>query len=180
MANCPATTCSTDSQITCARSSCSACTGHCMKTLKENGLIVVDGWETAYYTNFSGSTGKGPQPMVVSYASSPAAEATSAGDSPIASILGPDTCFRQIEFVGILKGTLHRALAEKFVDFMLGEQFQKDMPLQMFVYPVNQKATLPEAFTKYAQAPEQPAMVSPQEIAANREAWIEAWTEAMK
>ena len=63
---------------------------------------------------------------------------------------------------------------------MLSTQFQEDMPLQMFVYPVNQKAALPEAFTKYAQAPEQPAMVSPQEIAANREAWIEAWTEAMK
>ena len=44
------------------------------QALKDNGVVVVDGWETAYYTNFSGSSGKGPQPMVVSYASSPAAE----------------------------------------------------------------------------------------------------------
>ena len=44
------------------------------QSLKENGVVVVDGWETAYYTNFSASSGKGPQPMVVSYASSPAAE----------------------------------------------------------------------------------------------------------
>jgi thiamine transport system substrate-binding protein len=146
------------------------------RALKDNSLIVVDGWETAYYTNFSASSGRGPQPMVVSYASSPAAEVTPSGDSPTASILGPDTCFRQIEFVGILKGTQHRALAEKFVDFMLSKQFQEDMPLQMFVYPVIPNATLPDAFVKFAQAPAQPATLAPDVIAANRDQWIQAWT----
>jgi len=153
------------------------------RALKENGLVVVDGWETAYYTNFSGSSGHGPQPMVVSYGTSPAAEVvfaeTPPDDAPTASIIGPDTCFRQIEFVGILKGTEHRALAEKFVDFILGEQFQEDMPLQMFVYPVNQSAALPEQFVKYAQVPEQPASLSPDEIAANRDQWIQEWTDVV-
>ena len=127
------------------------------KALKDNGVVVVDGWETAYYTNFSGSSGHGPQPMVVSYGTSPAAEVIFSekplDDAPTASILGPDTCFRQIEFVGILKGTQHRALAEKFVDFMLSKQFQEDMPLQMYVYPVNPGVKLPDEFTKYSQAP---------------------------
>jgi len=81
--------------------------------LRENNVVVVDGWETAYYTNFSGSSGHGSQPMVISYGTSPAAEVifaeTPLDDAPTASILGPDTCFRQIEFVGILKGTQHRA-----------------------------------------------------------------------
>ncbi|HET9905531.1 MAG TPA: thiamine ABC transporter substrate-binding protein, partial [Anaerolineales bacterium] len=125
------------------------------RALKDNGVVVVDGWETAYYTNFSGSSGNGPQPLVVSYGSSPAAEVvfseTPLNDAPTASIIGPDTCFRQIEFVGILKGTEQRALAEKFIDFMLDVQFQEDMPLQMFVYPVNPNANLPEQFVKYAQ-----------------------------
>ncbi|MCC6568953.1 MAG: thiamine ABC transporter substrate-binding protein, partial [Anaerolineales bacterium] len=62
------------------------------RALKDNGVVVADGWETAYYTNFSGSSGKGPQPMVVSYASSPAAEVifaeTPLDDAPTASILG--------------------------------------------------------------------------------------------
>ncbi|MCE9645622.1 MAG: thiamine ABC transporter substrate-binding protein [Chloroflexi bacterium] len=154
------------------------------KSLKENGVAVVDDWETAYYTNFSGSSGRGAQPMVVSYGTSPAAEVifaeTPPVDAPTASIVGADTCFRQIEFVGILKGTHHRALAEKFVDFMLGVQFQEDMPLQMFVYPVNANAASPDAFIKYAQVPDEPALISPQEISANRDAWIEAWVEAMK
>ncbi len=150
------------------------------QSLKDNGVVVVDGWETAYYTNFSGSSGKGPQPMVVSYATSPAAEVIDAKppieDAPTASITRSDACFRQIEFVGILKGTKHRALAEKFIDYMLSTQFQEDVPLQMFVYPVNPSAKLPDAFQKYAQIAEEPATLPPEEIAANRDAWIDEWT----
>ncbi len=154
------------------------------KSLKDNSVVVVDGWETAYYTNFSASSGKGPQPMVVSYASSPAAEVFFASppptESPTASIVASGTCFRQIEFVGILKNGQNRDLAQKFVDFMLGKQFQEDMPLNMFVYPVNQTAQLPEVFTQYAQVTDQPAAISYDDIAANRDSWIEAWTEVMK
>ncbi len=154
------------------------------KSLKENGVVVVDGWETAYYTNFSASSGKGPQPMVVSYASSPAAEVFFASEplteSPTASIVTSDMCFRQIEFVGILKNTPNQALAQKFVDFMLSQQFQEDMPLNMFVYPVNMNAKLPDVFEKYAQVATEPTVITYAEIAKNRDAWIEAWTAAMK
>jgi thiamine transport system substrate-binding protein len=153
------------------------------RSLRLNGVVVVDGWETAYYTNFSASSGHGPQPLVVTYGSSPAAEVIYASspltDAPTASILGPDTCFRQVEFVGILKGTGHLALARKFVDFMLGRQFQEDMPLQMFVYPVNPEAGLPAEFTQYAQVAPQPAALDPAVIAANRDQWIAAWTDAV-
>ncbi len=152
------------------------------KALKANGLVVVDGWETAYYTNFSGSSGNGPQPMVVSYASSPAAEVVFASspldDAPTASITAPGTCFRQIEFVGILAGTPNRALAEKFVDFMLSVLFQEDMPLNMFVYPVNASAKLPDAFLKYAAVATSPA-AAPESLATSRETWLQAWTEAI-
>jgi len=153
------------------------------KSLKANGVVIVDGWETAYYTNFSASSGQGPQSMVVSYGTSPAAEVIFADppidDAPTSSIIGNDTCFRQIEFVGILKGTQNRSLAEKFVDFMLGKQFQEDMPDQMFVYPVNTNASLPEAFIKYSQAPAQTATLAPDVIAGKRDNWIQAWTDAV-
>ena len=151
--------------------------------LRDNGVVVVEGWETAYYTNFSASSGNGPQPMVVSYGTSPAAEVvfatTALDDSPTASITGPNTCFRQIEFVGILQGTQNRRLAEKFIDFLLGIEFQEDVPLQMFVYPVNLNAALPEVFVTYAQTPAQPATLSPDAIAANRDEWIREWTETV-
>ena len=153
------------------------------KKLRANEAAVVSDWTTAYYTNFSGSSGKGPQPLVVSYASSPAAEVVFA-DPPVdeaitGSVTAPGTCFRQIEFVGILKGTPNRALAEKFVDYMLSVPFQEDMPLQMFVYPVNSEAKLPEVYEKYAQQAQQPAQLDPERIAANRDAWIQAWDEAV-
>jgi thiamine transport system substrate-binding protein len=98
-------------------------------------------------------------------------------DAPTASIIGPNTCFRQIEFAGILKGTPNRDLAEAFIDFMLGADFQSDIPLQMFVFPVNPNATLPDVFTQYAQISDQPATLDPALIDANRETWINAWTE---
>jgi len=150
------------------------------KQLRDNEVVVVNNWETAYYTNFSGSSGKGLQPLVVSYASSPVAEVVFASqpltDSPTGSLVGKNMCYRQIEFVGILKGTGKRALAEKFVNFMLDKPFQEDMPLQMFVYPVNPDAQLPESFVKYAQTPVEPATMDATLIALNREKWMEDWT----
>ncbi len=153
------------------------------KSLRDNGVVVVNDWETAYYTNFSGSSGKGAQPLVVSYASSPAAEVVFAKeppkDSPTGSLLGADMCFRQVEFVGILKGAKNHPLAEKFVDFMLGKTFQEDMPLQMFVYPVQPSAALPAEFVKYALTPAQPATLDPAQIAKNRDQWIQDWTKTV-
>ncbi len=153
------------------------------RSLRANGVAVVDDWNTAYLTNFSGSSGRGPQPLVVSYSSSPAAEVVYASspltDAPTASILGPDTCFRQVEFVGILKGTEHLDLAQKFVDFMLSQQFQEDIPLQMFMYPVNTDASLPQEFILYAQTASQPATLDLAVIAAHRDQWIADWTDAV-
>jgi thiamine transport system substrate-binding protein len=153
------------------------------KQLRDNGLVVVNDWETAYYTNFSGSSGKGAQPVVVSYGSDPAAEVINAAspltESPVAVLTGPDTCFQQVEFVGILKGTQKLELAQKFVDFMLSVPFQEDVPLQMYVYPVNPDAKLPAVFQKYAVIPAKPAVLSPDVIAKNRDAWIQAWTSTV-
>jgi len=151
--------------------------------LRANGVVVVNDWETAYYTEFSGSSGAGPRPIVVSYGSSPPFEVIYADppitDAPTAAVTGAGSCFRQIEFVGILTGTPNRDLAEAWVDFMLSPRFQADMPLQMFVFPVNPNAALDPTFVKYLAVPDAPVSVDPKAIAANREAWIEAWTAAV-
>ncbi len=151
--------------------------------LVENDVLVVDGWETAYYTEFSGSSGQGPRPIVVSYNSSPVFELIYAeselSEPPTAAVVAPDTCFRQIEFVGILKGTRNRDLAEMWVDFMLSPVFQQELPMQMFVLPVNQNAALDETFSKYLQVTEDPAEVDPKMIAGQREKWLNGWTETV-
>ncbi len=94
-------------------------------------------------------------------------------------VLADGACFRQVEFIGILKGTEQRASAEKLIDFMLSQRFQEDIPLQMFVFPANQTAALPDVFVEFAEIPEKPAYVSPEAIETNREDWIEGWTETV-
>jgi len=153
------------------------------QAMKDNGVVITSDWETAYYTNFSGSSGRGAQPMVVSYASSPAAELiyaeTELSESPTASLIGAGMCWRQIEFAGILKGTQNRAAAEKFIDFLLSQPFQEDVPMQMFVFPVLPGAAIPEAFQKTVESPLEPASLAPELIASQRDAWINAWTNLM-
>ena len=120
---------------------------------------------------------------MVSYGSSPTFEVIYAEEPmdapPTAAVTADDTCFRQIEFVGILRGAQHPDLARKWVDFMLDRRFQEDMPLKMFVFPVNARAQLDETFVQYLAVPEKPAFVSPEDIAAHREKWVEAWTETV-
>ncbi len=153
------------------------------QAMKTNGVLITSDWETAYYTNFSGSSGRGAQPMVVSYASSPAAEfiyaETELSESPTASLVEAGMCWRQIEFAGILKGTKNRAAAEKFIDFLLSQPFQEDVPMQMFVFPVLPEAVIPEAFQVTVETPAQPASLAPELIASQRDAWINAWTNLM-
>lgn len=153
------------------------------QSLKENGVVIVNDWETAYYTNFSASSGKGLQPMVVSYATSPAAEVIYASDplesAPTASLTADGMCFRQVEYAGILMGTKNLDLAQKFIDFMLEEQFQADIPLQMFMYPVNPNVKVPPEFSQYAVQSEHPATLSPDLISQKREEWIQSWSEVM-
>jgi thiamine transport system substrate-binding protein len=153
------------------------------KSLVVNDVLVVNDWETAYYTEFSGSSGAGPRPIVVSYDSSPAFEViyaeTPIETPPTAAVVADNTCFRQIEFVGILQGAQNQALAEKWIDFMLSTTFQEDMPLQMFVFPVNPEAKLAEAFNNHLNLPQNTAVVSPADIAAHREQWLKDWTDAV-
>ena len=150
--------------------------------LRANDVLVANDWTEAYYGQFTVAS-DGSRPLVVSYASSPPAEVIFADppveEAPSGSVTAPGTCFRQVEFVGVLAGTEQRALAEAWIDFMLSQDFQEEIPSYMFVFPVNQNAELPEAFLEYAEIPEEPATVSPEAIEQNREDWLQAWTEAV-
>lgn len=152
------------------------------RKLKDNGVLVTNGWQEAYWGSFSAAS-KGNRPIVVSYASSPPAEVFYAKikptEAPTAAITSAGSCYRQIEFAGILKGTKKRDLAGKLLDFMLDTTFQEDIPLQMFVFPSNRKARLPLVFTKHTVIADRPIMIDPEKIASHRDAWIEAWTETV-
>ena len=147
--------------------------------LVANDVLVVDDWTSAYYGEFT--LAGGDRPLVVSYASSPPAEVFFA-DPPVTealtgAIVADGTAFRQVEFAGILRGTEQEAAAQAFIDFLLSEPFQADMPLNMFVFPVKPDVQLPDVFVDYAQVAQTPVNVSYTDIETHRESWIQAWTE---
>jgi thiamine transport system substrate-binding protein len=152
--------------------------------LRENDVLVTQGWSEAYYEQFTyASGGSGNRPIVVSYASSPPVEVQFSDEpfeeAPTGVVVGDESCFRQIEFAGVLSGAENPDLAREWIDFMLSETFQEDIPLHMFVFPANENAELPEVFVEFAIVPEDPVTVDYTAIEANREAWIEAWTETV-
>jgi thiamine transport system substrate-binding protein len=148
------------------------------RDLRANYVTVVDGWEQAFYDEFSGGGGSGTHPLVVSYASSPPVTVLFS-DPPLEEpTIGTMTrsCFRQVEFAGILRGTEHRAAARKLVDFLLSEQFQADVPLQMFVFPAREGTPLPKIFQQFAVTADDPYTLAPARIGAQRDSWINEWT----
>lgn len=149
--------------------------------LVENDVQVTAGWEDAYYGVFSGAAGsEGDRPLVVSYATSPPAEVLfgedpEADESPTGTVL--DTCYRQIEFAGVLAGTDVPDAARRVIDVLVGPEFQASVPLNMFVYPARDDVELPPTFVQFADTPDDVVELDPEMITENREAWIAEWTE---
>ncbi|MFT4615806.1 MAG: thiamine transport system substrate-binding protein [Minisyncoccia bacterium] len=145
--------------------------------LKDNGVLVVDGWTDAYYGSFTWAGG-GDRPLVVSYGSSPPAEVIFADpprdDAPTGVI--ESTCFRQIEFAGVLAGTDHPDEAAELVRFLGSEQFQAELALNLFVYPANSAVALPQEFDDFAVVPDTSRTLDPDLIDENRSDWIDEWS----
>ncbi|GAA2259402.1 thiamine ABC transporter substrate-binding protein [Streptomyces indiaensis] len=152
------------------------------KKLEANGVKVVDGWEQAYNQEFSGSSSgrkaKGDRPLVVSYASSPPAEVVYADPKPSTAPTGvaEGTCFRQVEYAGLLAHAKNAKGGKAFLDFLVSRKFQEDMPLNMFVYPVTEGAQVPPEFVKYGPQAKDPETMDPAKIADHRDQWVKSWT----
>jgi len=152
------------------------------RRLRANDVLVVDGWEEAYTARFSGAGGsKGNRPIVVSYATSPAAEVIFAAKPPTTAptAVVADSCFRQIELAGVLAGAKNVEGAHALIDFMLTKQFQAAVPGSMFVLPVRNGTPLSDAFRRYAVSPPRPLDLPAAEIGRNRDRWIDEWTQTV-
>ena len=145
-------------------------------SLLDNGAKVVDGWEDAYYGDFTQGGATGARPIVVSYDSSPAFTVPKGSDeSSTAALL--DTCFRQVEYAGVLEGAANPAGAEAVIDWLLSDDVQAALPTAMYVFPVSDAVDVPADWAAYATQPTAPLSVSPADIAANREQWLSEWTD---
>ena len=147
--------------------------------LRDNGVLVVDGWTEAYTVEFSGSSGAGTRPIVVSYATSPPAEVLFA-DPPVdeaPTAVATATCTRQVEYAGVLRGTDQPDGARLLIDYLTGPEFQADLPLTQFVHPVRRDVALPDVFVRWAARPADPILLDADAVSANRSAWLERWTD---
>jgi thiamine transport system substrate-binding protein len=149
--------------------------------LADGGVTVASDWTEAYYGLFSGGSGEGDLPLVVSYGSSPPAEVMEMDPLPEAGPTGvvEATCVRQIEFAGVLSNAENPEGAQAFIDFLLGVEFQETIPMSLFVYPAVEEVALPEVFERFAVVPTDPYELDPATIAEGRDRWIDEWTDAV-
>jgi len=144
--------------------------------LVENGVKIDAGWTDAYTVDFTAGGGKGDRPIVLSYSSSPPFTVPEGGDEPTTSaLLG--TCFRQVEYAGVLAGSRNPTNTQKFIDFMLTESFQAALPDNMYVYPVDTTVALPAGWSEWAPTAPEPIEVSASDISSNRTEWLREWRD---
>ncbi len=141
--------------------------------LRENDVRVTPSWSDTYFVDFSAPNYGGDYPLVLSYASSPPSEVID-GEPTSAALL--DTCFRQVEYAGVLEGAENPAAGQAVIDWMLSDEFQASLPDNMYVYPVSSSVDVPQAWAEYAPLADNPRTMDPAEISANRDAYIADWT----
>ncbi len=143
------------------------------RALKANDPAISAGWTDAYTVQFTASGGT--KPIVVSYASSPAA--AKADKKTTKALL--DTCFRQVEYAGVLRGAANSDGAKKVIDFLLSIPVQQALPTSMYVYPVQAGTPLPPEWTEAAPLPPKPLTLAPDVIEKNAETWRKEWSTLM-
>ncbi|WP_062381727.1 thiamine ABC transporter substrate-binding protein [Demequina pelophila] len=144
--------------------------------MRANDVRVTASWSDTYYTDFSAPNYGGDYPIVLSYASSPPYEVAD-GEPATAAML--DTCFRQVEYAGVLEGAANPEGAQAVVEWMLSDAFQAALPENMYVYPVSSSVEVPAEWAEFAPLADDPATLDPATIDAHRDAWIDAWTAAV-
>jgi thiamine transport system substrate-binding protein len=147
-------------------------------SLVDGGATITDGWTQAYETDFTQGGGDGKDPIVVSYDSSPAFTVPKGGNTSTTKAL-LDTCFRQVEYAGVLTGAADPVGAKAFVEFLLSPAVQKALPDAMYVFPVRRGTPLPADWARFAVQPKHPYAVSPAEIAAHRDDWLREWSNVV-
>ena len=142
------------------------------KKLNKKIISVTKGWTDAYYNFFMA----GEADMVLSYTTSPAAHIMFEERYDILATTFEEGNYITIEFAGILNNSKNKDLANRFLNFMLSEEFQSVIPSTNIMYPVTNIKDLPEAFDKL----EVPKFIQmdPKEINKNKEKWIDEWLNA--
>lgn len=142
--------------------------------LRKRVLTVTPGWSEAY-----GLFTKGEVPMVFSYTTSPAYHVVEEKTDRYQAASFSEGHYIQIEVAGMLKGAKEKDLAKQFLKFMVSPAFQDIIPTTNWMMPAAKTSQpLPDAFNKLVQ-PTKTFLMGSDEVAKNRQAWIDEWLTAM-
>ena len=139
--------------------------------LNKKIISVTKGWTDAYYNFFMA----GEADVVLSYSTSPAAHIMFEENYDISASTFKEGNYISVEFAGILNSSKNKLMANKFLDFMISDDFQRVIPGTNIMYPVTD-VEMPEAFNKL----EIPKLLQldPKDINDNKDAWINEWLNA--
>ena len=146
--------------------------------LMDNGARVVSGWSDAYEVDFTAGGGGGDRPIVLSYSSSPPFTIPEGEKRPTTSAL-LETCYRQVEYAGVLEGAEEPEGARAVVDWLQSREVQEALPENMYVLPADDEAELAPLWERWAPRPEETASLDPARITEMRETWIREWTDVV-
>jgi thiamine transport system substrate-binding protein len=137
--------------------------------LEPNLLTITDGWDTAY-----GMFTSGEAPLVLSYTTSPAYHLEYEQTERYQALIFEKGNYLQIEGMGILRGAPHPEAARQYIDFILTEDFQVEIPLTNWMYPVVPVVPTPDSF-RLAPRPKLSLQLPAEAISKLQERWIDAW-----
>lgn len=144
------------------------------RRLKPNLLTVTNSWSTGYQMFENGEA-----PIILSYATDRVVAAVYGGEPEHEILLPQGQAYRQVELMGIVKGTDQRELAHAFIDYVLSPEVQTLLPTANLMYPANPKAELPAVFSDNMVVPENPVILDPQLVDKNLDRWLRDWSRVI-
>lgn len=139
------------------------------RKLLPNLLTITKGWSEAYDMFLAGEA-----PIVLSYSTDTAYSYIEHGSLRYQVITPGGEAYRQIEGMGIVRGTPKVELAHAFLNLVLSVEIQELMPTTQWMFPVNSRAKLPAGY-EYAVIPEKPVSLDPQLVGEKLEEWLTQW-----
>lgn len=148
--------------------------------MRANGVKVAKGWSEAYYTEFSKNGGT--RSLVVSYATSPAAEVFYSKEKitepPTGVLFLKGGVFRQVEGVALIKGSGQREAAVRFIEFMRSPAVQEALQTSMWMFPAEPGVARVEVM-RHAVEPALFDSLSSETIAEKDVDWVSRWTKVV-
>lgn len=152
--------------------------------MKDNDAIITSGWTEAYETHYTGGYGEwtegyiGDAAMTISYCHSPGVEAFFASNwTHSTSLTLPLTAFHQVEYAGVINGAANVQAANQFIEYLLSQEINEQMPEQNYMYSVLNDSALPESngYRYHSDIPAQPCTISNDRISQEMDSWLQQW-----